>query len=71
MTSQWHREVQKTKELIERMLQQSEDRVTEDNLEAIAEKGVSYIVYSSLTEPGNEAKIIRELGDPMHGTRFA
>ena len=53
------------------MLQQSEDRVTEDNLEAIAEKGVSYIVYSSLTEPGNEAKIIREFGDPMHGTRFA
>ena len=60
-TTQWQRERRKTKELIERVLQQSEDIATSHYLVAISDEGVKYIVYSTLTEPGNEEQI-RELG---------
>lgn len=61
--------MERTRELIERVLKQSNDRMTEDDLAAIAEQGVNYIVYSSLTDPENNAQIVEQLGESKHGIR--
>ena len=45
------------------MLHQSDGRVSEDELVAIADQGANFIAYSSLTDPENEAQIERELGE--------
>jgi len=65
-TTQWHKEMAKTSELVKSMLKQS-DAVTEDELATISEQGVNYIVYSALTDPHNEAQI-EMLVEPKRGT---
>ena len=60
--------MEKTRELIERVIKESNNRMTEDGLAAIAEQGVTYIVYSSLTDPGNEAQIVEQLRESRRGT---
>jgi hypothetical protein len=58
--------MEKIRELLEQVLKQNET-ITGDNLTAIAEQGVNYIVYSSLTDPGNEAQIVKQLGESKRG----
>jgi len=55
--------MQKTRQLIEQVLQRSDNIAADDERIAIADQGVNYIVYSSLTEPGNQLQIVKELGD--------
>jgi hypothetical protein len=59
--------MERTRELIEKVLKQSNDGITGDDITAIAEQGVNYIVYSSLTDPGNEEQIVKGLGESKHG----
>ena len=59
--------MQRTKELLEQ-LQQSDNDETDDGLLALADEGVNYIVYSSLTDPDILAQITRVLGEPERGT---
>ena len=52
----------KTENLIQRLLQQKET-MTEDDVLAVSEGGVAYIVYSALTDPKN-AEEIEALSEP-------
>jgi hypothetical protein len=56
----------KIRDLIERVLKQSDGVMTEDGLVAIAEQGVNYIVYGALTDPENEIQIER-IAEPRRG----
>jgi hypothetical protein len=58
--------MEKIRELLEQVLKQNE-MITRDDLTAIAEQEVNYIVYSSLTDPGNEAQIVKQLGESKRG----
>jgi nicotinate-nucleotide pyrophosphorylase len=56
----------KIRDLVERVLKQSDGIITEDGLVAIAEQGVNYIVYGVLTDPENAAQIER-IAEPRYG----
>jgi len=73
VTTQWRQEKARTKELIERVLNRSTDRIAEDDLTAISENAVDYIVYTSLTDPKSEEQILQQLGDhsPKRRTAFS
>ena len=64
-TTQWYRELQRTRELLERI--QQSDNKTDDQPVVIADQGVNYIVYSSLTDPKNEEQIVKELAQQGGG----
>jgi DNA-directed RNA polymerase subunit F len=67
----WSQENAKTKKIIERVLNQSNDRITEDELFAISEATVEYIVYSSHTDPKNAEQVVEQLGDQSPKRRMA
>ena len=50
------------KKVIARVITQTNDRATEDDLATISEAAVNYIVYSSLSDPPNEERIVQQLG---------
>ena len=52
------------KKVIARVITQTNDRTTEDDLATISEAAVNYIVYSSLSDPPNEERIVQQLGYP-------
>lgn len=56
VTTQWRRELNKTRALIDKVIKDL-DTAKGDDLNKIADQGVAFIVLSTLTDPENLAKI--------------
>ena len=55
-TTQWHKEAKRTRKLLEEMAQ-SGDSSTSDALLKLSDRAIDFVVYQTLTDPENEAKI--------------
>jgi len=62
-TTQWSKEKERTRKLVERVIDHHNGGPTADSISAISEAAVDFIVYTSLTEPENMVQIVDQLGD--------
>jgi len=56
ITTQWHEEAKRTKALLDQMARDAETS-TGDELLRLSDQAINFVIYQTLTDPENEAKI--------------
>jgi hypothetical protein len=66
-STQWSKEKERMKRVLQNVMDQKNASMTEENLEEVSQAAVKYIVYSSLTETNNAEQIEEHLGSGRKG----
>jgi hypothetical protein len=56
VTTQWREEAKRTRALLDKMIESAETS-TGDELLRLSDQAIKFVVYQTLTDPENEAKI--------------